>query len=70
MTIKTRIRQLERGRTPRRTWLDFITDDSTTLVIHDDSAGLQGAEMTPAEYADYSKAHPGPVITILERGSE
>ena len=69
MTLRSRIRQLEQAK-PRRTWLDFITDDSTTLVIHDDSAGLVGAEMTPAEYADYSKAHPGPVVTILERGSE
>jgi hypothetical protein len=69
MTLKTRLAKLEKAVKPSNmTWLDSIADD-TVFIIHDGS-DLDGASMTKAEYVEYSKAHPGPVITITEIDGE
>ena len=67
MTLKNRIGKLEKAPKGRRRVFD---DKPDVYIVHDDSAQLNGVEMTPAEYAEYCKAHPGPVITIFERGND
>ena len=69
MTLKTRIKRLEKNVKAKTTWLDFIADDTTEFIVHDDS-DLDGASMTKAEYLEYAKAHPGEVITITETAGE
>jgi len=68
MTIKNRLTKLEK--TNRVKGLHPDDTIEVCIVVHDDSTGLDGVEMTRAEYAEYTKSKTGTVITIMERTAE